>query len=136
MRYEIRRRGVEVTEGLRAHVAERLRIALTRFAGYVGEVRVYLRDVNGPRGGLDKQCRIVVEMPRYGRVVVIGADTDLHVAITRTTGRAGFAVRRRVKRRLARRRPGRRAAPVPAGAPGETDEVWRRQRAGAVEAAE
>jgi ribosome-associated translation inhibitor RaiA len=117
MRYEIRRRGVKVTEGLQAHVAERLQLALARFAGSVGEVRVYLRDINGPRGGLDKECRIVV-VSRYGRVVVTGTDTDIHAAVTRTARRAGFAMRRRVKRRLVRRRPGRGAKRVPARASG------------------
>src|SRR5437764_13261386 len=108
MRLEIRRRGVEVTEELRAHIAERLRLALGRFAGYVGEVRVYLRDVNGHRGGADKVCRVVVEVPRYGQVVVSGADADVSAAITRTASRAGFALRRHLKRRLARRRRPRR----------------------------
>jgi putative sigma-54 modulation protein len=137
MRLEIRRSGVKVTEGLRAHIVERLRLALGRFARYIGEVWVYLRDVNGPRGGTDKECRIVVEVPHAGRVVVTGADAEIYAAITRTAGRAGFAVRRHVKRRLARRRPPRRSgrgAQPPAGvlvgagtfsgAPGETDDVW------------
>jgi hypothetical protein len=145
---ELRRRSVEVTEQLRAHIAERLRLALGRFVGYVGEVRVYLRDVNGPRGGADKECRIVVELPRYGRVVVAGAGADLAAAITRTASRAGFAVWRRVKRRLARRRPPRRPGPgaVPAMAglavdvgefswPGETEGRWPRHREGAGDAA-
>lgn len=134
MRYEIRSRGVEVTDRLRAHVAERLRHALAHFGGQPPEVRVYLRDVNGPRGGLDKQCRVVVEMPRYGRVVLTGTDTDVYAAVTSTVSRARFAVRQRVKRRLARRRrrrqPGRR---VPTAVPGgrirrETEEAIRRQR--------
>lgn len=117
MRYEIRRRGVEVTEDLRVHVVERLRLALARFAGYVGEVRVYLRDVNGPRGGLDKECRIVVEVPRYGRVVVAVAYADVFGAVAHTARRTQFAVRRRVKRRLAQRRPSRTMRMARAGAP-------------------
>ena len=70
MRLEIRSRGVEVSERLKDHVEERLRLALGRLARYVGEVWVYLRDVNGPRGGKDKLCRVVMEVPRNGRVVV------------------------------------------------------------------
>lgn len=108
MRLQIRCHGVNVGRGLRDHVKERLRLTLGRLAGYIGEVRVYLRDVNGPRGGVDKVCRIVAEVPRAGRVVVTGRDADVVAAITRTVSRAGFAVGRRVKRRLARRRPARR----------------------------
>jgi ribosome-associated translation inhibitor RaiA len=105
MRLEIRQRGMKVTEELRVHVRERLRLALGRFARSIAQVWVYLRDVNGPRGGLSKKCRIVVELPRRGRVVVTGVDTDIFAAITRTASRTKFAVRRNVKQRLARRRP-------------------------------
>ena len=107
MRFEIRRRGVKATEELRIHVKERLRLSLGRFARHIGLVRMYLRDVNGPRGGPGKKCRIVVELPPRGRVVVAGADTDISAAITGTAARAGFAVKRHVKRR----RESRRAAP-------------------------
>ena len=110
MRLEIRRRGVKVTEELRTYLKERLRLALARFGRHINLVRVYLRDVNGPRGGLGKKCRIVVELPPRGRVVVTGVDTDIRAAITGTANRAGFAVKRHVKRRRARRRPPRRRA--------------------------
>jgi putative sigma-54 modulation protein len=114
MRLEIRRRGVEVTEALRDHLKRRLRFALGRFARHIDRVQVYLRDVNGPRGGTDKQCRIVVTLPRRGRVVVTGVDADIFSAITRTANRAAFAVRRHVLRRRTRRRqPGRPAGQVP-----------------------
>jgi hypothetical protein len=104
MRLQIRRRGVKVTEKLRAHLKERLRLALGRFGRHIDRVRVYLRDVNGPRGGLDKKCRIVVELPPRGRVIVTGADAAISAAITRTANRARLAVKRHVKRRRARRR--------------------------------
>ncbi len=110
MRLEMRRHGVKVTEELRTYLKERLRLALGRFARHIGLVRVYLRDVNGPRGGPGKKCRIVVELPRRGRVIVASANTAVSGAIARTAARAGFAVRRHVNRRRARRRPPRRPA--------------------------
>jgi putative sigma-54 modulation protein len=108
MRLETRRRGVKVTEELRTYLKDRLRLALTRFGRYIDLVRVYLRDANGPRGGLGKKCRVVVELPPRGRIIVTGVDTDIRAAITGTVSRAGFAVKRHVKRRQARRRPPRR----------------------------
>ena len=105
MRLEVRRRCVKVTEELRTYLKGRLRLALGRFARHIDLVRVYLRDVNGPRGGLGKKCRIVVELPPRGRVIVAGADTAISGAIARTARRAGFAVKRHVKRRRSRRRP-------------------------------
>ena len=110
MRLEIRQRGVKVTEELRTFLQERLRLALGRFARHIDLVRVYLRDVNGPRDGLDKKCRMVVELPPRGRVIVAGADTATSAAIARTASRAGIAVKRHVQRRRSRRRPPRAPA--------------------------
>jgi hypothetical protein len=117
MRLEIRRRGVKVNEELRDFLKGRLRLALGRFGRHIDLVRAYLRDVNGPRGGPDKKCRLVVELPPRGRVVVTGTDADLRAAITGTASRAGLAVKRHVKRRRARRRtPRRRVRGLPLAA--------------------
>ncbi len=117
MRLEIRRRGVVVNEELRDYLRERLRLALGRFGRHIDLVRAYLRDENGPRGGLDKKCRLVVELPRRGRVVVTAAHADVRAAVAAAASRAGFAVKCRVQRWRARRRPPRRPARgVPLGA--------------------
>ncbi|HWG45856.1 MAG TPA: HPF/RaiA family ribosome-associated protein [Gemmataceae bacterium] len=112
MRLEIRSRGLKVPSELRVHLRERLRVALGRFARAIDRVRVYLRDKTEPRDGLSKKCRIVVDLHRRGSVVVTGENADIFAVIARTANRAGFAVKRHVKRRLARRRPPRRPAPA------------------------
>ena len=83
---------------VREHVERRLGFALGRFGEHVGRVSVRLADVNGPRGGEDKLCRIVVEVLGHGRVVVEDADHDLTVAIDRAADRVGQAVRRKLDR--------------------------------------
>lgn len=110
MKLEIRSRGVKLTEELRGYSKERLVIALARYARHIDLVRVYFGDVNGPRGGSDKKCRIVVELPPRGRIVVAEVDTHLKGASAGAAVRAGFAVKRHVQRRRARRR---RPAGVP-----------------------
>lgn len=97
MQLQIRRRRVEVTEELRAYLRGRLRAALGRFARRIGTARVYLRDVNGPRG-LGARCRIVVELPPRGRVVVTEGGADIRAAIHAAANRAAFAVKRHVQR--------------------------------------
>lgn len=109
MRLDIRQRGIEITEDVRNHVRHRIELALRRFARSVERVRVYLHDVNGPRGGMGKRCQIAVELPRRRRVVVSGLAPDIFTAITGTASRTKFAVRRRIKQRLTRRRPARAA---------------------------
>jgi putative sigma-54 modulation protein len=103
---------------LTAHVERRLRFALTRFNGRIGRVNVFLADQNGPRGGIDKTCRIVVRLRDGGDVVAEVSDVDWEVAVDRATTRIGHST----GRELARRRTGRRIGrpePRPAGdAPG------------------
>ncbi|VTT99613.1 ---NA--- : Ribosomal subunit interface protein OS=Candidatus Accumulibacter sp. SK-12 GN=AW08_02343 PE=4 SV=1: Ribosomal_S30AE [Gemmataceae bacterium] len=108
---EVIGRGVEVDEAVRYRVERRLRFALGRFGGVLGRVAVHSADVNGPRGGVDKQCRVVADVTGcgYGPVVVQNAAADLAALIDRAADRAGRAVRRRMNRA---RLSGWRAAPA------------------------
>ncbi len=83
---------------LRAHVERRLHFALGRFGGRVRQATVRLSDLNGPRGGLDKVCRIAVRLPAVRDLVVDDADGDLYVAIDRAADRVGRSVGRRLAR--------------------------------------
>ena len=112
MRLEIRRRGVTITDKLRTYLKERLRLAFGRFAHRIDLIRVYLREVKGPRGRMGKNCRIVAELPPRGRVILTGEAANVSAAIANTAKRAGFAVRRHLLRRRASRRPSRRSLSV------------------------
>jgi putative sigma-54 modulation protein len=90
--------GLAVGGAERERVERRLGFALGRFGDRVGRVTVHLVDVSGPRGGVDKRCRVVVEVPGHGAVVVEEADADLNALIDRAADRIGQAVRRRLDR--------------------------------------
>ena len=98
MRVDIRGQGFSVSEALRAHVERRLHFALGRFGGRVRQATVRLSDLNGPRGGLDKACRIAVRLPALRDLVVEDADGDLYIAIDRAAERAGRSVGRQLAR--------------------------------------
>jgi len=95
----------KVDPRLSAHVERRLRFALSRFSGRIRRVNVFLADQNGPRGGIDKTCRIVVRLRDGGDVVAEVSDVDWEIAVDRATTRVGHST----GRDLARRRAGRRA---------------------------
>lgn len=78
-------------------VRTRLEFALGRFTGRVRSLRVTLKDLNGPRGGHDKHCRIAIRLDRPGRLIVIeDLDAEPEVAISRAAERAARAVTRAV----------------------------------------
>lgn len=96
MRTEVIGRGVEVDRATRERVGRRLGFALGRFGDRVGRVAVHLIDLNGPRGGVDKRCRVVAEVLGRGPVVVEDTNASLTAAIDRAADRVGQAVRRRL----------------------------------------
>jgi ribosomal subunit interface protein len=93
------RSNVAMSEALRAHIEHKLELALERFRERIGGVTVRIMDVNGPRGGVDKRCRMMVEIPGQKPVVVEAWDADAYVAITRTALRLGERVSRVVARK-------------------------------------
>lgn len=104
MSVSIKRAGGAIPPELAAHIERRLRFALSRFTGRMRRVNVFLADQNGPRGGIDKTCRIVVRLADGGDVVAEVSDVDWVIAVDRATTRIGHST----GRHLARRRAGRR----------------------------
>lgn len=93
-------RGFDLTASVREHIERRLHFAFDRARHRVNRISVILSDVNGPRGGEDKRCRIQVSVAGAADVLIDDCQSDLNVAIDRAVDRAG----RTVARRLARRR--------------------------------
>lgn len=101
---DIRCNGLKTSEAIREHTERRLHFALGRFP-FVSRATVRLGDVNGPRGGIDKCCRITLSLAGGNRVTIEDVDRDLYVAVDRATERAGrVAGRRRARTRTSTRR--------------------------------
>ena len=98
MRVELHSKGLEVPTEVAGHLNTRLHFALSRFAHRVVTVRATLLDVNGPRGGIDKTCRVHVAGDRIDAVVVEVKDRSILAAIDRAADRAARAVARAIER--------------------------------------
>jgi len=98
MQLEVRIHAVELGDSLRAYIDRRLRFAVGRLGERVGQVRVGISDLNGPRGGVDKCCRISATLVPRGRVAVEEVDSDLYTAIDRAAERLGRSCTRRLQR--------------------------------------
>ena len=100
------------------HIERRLRFALARFGDRVEKVIVFLQDRNGPKGGIDKVCRILAKVQGCGTIMATVADSEWQAAVDRATTRVGHTVSRRIGRLRERqvqgpRAFGGRAVPVP-----------------------
>lgn len=76
----------------------RFEFALGRFHGRVQSVAVRLVDLNGPRGGIDKRCRVTVRLTEPKRTLVLeDTDADAVVAVDRLADRTARTVARVVR---------------------------------------
>ncbi len=98
MQIDIQARNFSLTEALRSHAERRLRLALTCCDRRIRRIVMRLSDINGPRGGADKRCHLQVMLAGLPDVVIEDTETDLYVAIDRSSDRAGRTVVRRIER--------------------------------------
>ncbi len=108
MQINIQSRSFSLTDALREHIKRRLGFALSTRDEHIQRVMVRLSDINGPRGGNDKQCHIQVRLSHLPDVIIEDTEADMYAAIDRAADRAG----RTVGRRLSRQRDQMRTLPV------------------------
>lgn len=113
MRIDIHASKLEINSTIEEYVERRLLFALGRFSDVVQNVDVTLSDINGPKGGQDKLCRMRVTLKRQAKPVVADVlHEDLRSSIDLTADRLGRAVARAVDRQSGSRIARRRAAAV------------------------
>lgn len=107
----IRAAGVGLTDESKAYVRQKLGRKLGKFARRVERASVRVDDVNGPRGGVDKRCRIKVVLSGLPSVVVEHCHESLRAVLDGALKRVERAVRHAtVRSRAKARRPSKRAA--------------------------
>ncbi|MDQ1832773.1 HPF/RaiA family ribosome-associated protein [Massilia scottii] len=99
MRVTIQANGFVLTEALRSYTEQRLAIALGWAGQHMRKLAVSLSDINGPRGGIDKRCKIQVQLGGGKEVIIEDTEADLYSAIDRAAERADRAVVRQVERK-------------------------------------
>jgi hypothetical protein len=75
-----------------------LSTALARFSHRLKQVTVYIEDTNGPRGGIDKQCRCILHLRRMPPVVIQDQDESMNSLIHRVANRASYALSQKAER--------------------------------------
>lgn len=80
------------------HIERRLRFELARFGSRVERVIVFLHDRNGPRGGIDKVCRVLARVQGCGVITAAVIDSEWTAAVDRSINRVGHTVSRHLGR--------------------------------------
>ena len=111
MIWALKDKGVIRPKNLPDHIERRLRFALSRFAVRIEKIVVFLHDQNGPKGGIDKVCRVLVKVRGCGIIMSVVADTDWIAAVDRATSRISRSVARQIERRRSRQAGAARTPP-------------------------
>ena len=104
----IRAFGVYLNQNTRTSIRQKLDRKFRKFARSIERISVRLKDVNGPRGGVDHVCRIKVVLRSLPSVVYEKQDVSLDTAVGGALAGAERAVRRTLQRR--RNKPIRKRA--------------------------
>ena len=109
MQVIIHGQGVGISAPLEQHAEKRIGFAVRRFKERVDLVEIQLADVNGPRGGEDLECRLLVRIPGENSVVVRATGLDAYAILDRAAAKASRAIASLLGKRLALSR----SAPAP-----------------------
>ncbi|QDT07372.1 hypothetical protein K227x_57990 [Rubripirellula lacrimiformis] len=91
----------------RGSISRVLQNTLARFSPNITQVSVLVTDENGPRGGVDKVCRVNLTMPGVGPINVTAKHQKVMAAVASAARRARRMVLTKLKRRGSQRRRGR-----------------------------
>ncbi|VTU00284.1 sigma 54 modulation protein ribosomal protein s30ea : Uncharacterized protein OS=Reinekea blandensis MED297 GN=MED297_06479 PE=4 SV=1: Ribosomal_S30AE [Gemmataceae bacterium] len=100
MEIDVRTNGVAATPALRDLVYDRVAAALAHATGQIHSVLVVVADVNGPKGGVDKVCRIVAHANNRRVFVAEFRHSSACVAVNGAADRLRSALDRHLGRSL------------------------------------
>jgi len=95
-------RGVHLSlsDGLKSYVQEHLVDHIERlYDDEAAEIDISLVDNNGPKGGVDKDCRVTVRLPGLSAIHVTETAETLHQAIDAVRDRLGNTLKRTLEKR-------------------------------------
>lgn len=104
---QIRTHGLRASRAFFEDTERRAAAALSHAREHVRAVRVLVRDDNGPRGGVDKLCRVELVLSRRGTLYTDARGADARRTVDLALERSARALERLLQRRTDVRRRGR-----------------------------
>lgn len=100
MQMSISSRSADLSQPIRNHIHARLTAALDQHSSRIERVEVLVEDENGPRGGIDQVCRVVVRLTNGMKLRHERRGLDLYANVSLVADK----VKRRVGRELGKLR--------------------------------
>lgn len=98
MKILVKARNLVLSKDLKHYVKRRIRYALDSRRDSISRITVTLSDINGPRGGEDKRCQVLVKLSGQGDVVIDDKQDHVYAAIDNAASKASRTVTKRIER--------------------------------------
>jgi hypothetical protein len=98
MEISVRTRDIVWNDDLQNQVRRSIEFAVDRHRTRIDRISVYLTDVNGPRGGVDKRCQLIADVRGANPVTILETGDDLMAMLNRAARRLGYRIGRRIHR--------------------------------------
>lgn len=98
MKINIRFLGLPPSDAVRWFVEKQALSHLSRFGHEVEAIEFRMRDVNGPRGGDDMECKVIAKGPRIGSTAITELSGDMYQSVATAIARLARAVARSLER--------------------------------------
>lgn len=98
MKIAIRFLGLPPSDAVRRFVERQSLSHLSRFGHELEAVEIRVRDVNGPRGGADMECKVVAKGPRVGFTTITELSGDMYQSVGVAMARLARAIARSLER--------------------------------------
>lgn len=90
--------GMAVSEALEQHARECLDKVQRRFGERVTRVEIHLKDVNGPKGGMDKECLMEARPAGLQPVVASAVADDTYQVIKQSADKLEKVLESRIRK--------------------------------------
>ena len=102
MKTVIKSHDFTITQAMERFIQRKTRTMMSASQEQTERLVVRLRDINGPKGGQDKECSVEVTLPNFAPIVVKKRSSNAYASISQALKRASrITLRRIAKRRVA-----------------------------------
>lgn len=99
MKTHIQAMDFSLTNALESFIKQHTEKSMRASANLIDHVSVRLKDLNGPKGGCDKECSVEVVIPNSPSIVVTKRNSNAYACIREALGRAARVTLRKISRK-------------------------------------
>lgn len=103
MQLIIQSSNVELNAIAKQNIKKRARRIFSRIEDKVDSILINIQDINGPKGGLDKLCKVVIKSSIVPSVVVSNKKRQAAAAIDLALNKACFNLLKKIKKQSGKR---------------------------------